>query len=314
MPNPGIAMAALLALTAGLMAALRIFQRRCSPHPEWSRKLMHVGTGLLALSLPWLFRSPWPVLVLCATGATGMVVIKHATRLKETFGCVVGDVARQSAGDITFPLGIAVVFLLSQGDCLLYSVPVLVLTFADAAAALVGTFYGLLRFETPGGKKSVEGSLAFFVVAFLSIHIALCLCSDAGQEKAVLIAFLLGFLLTIVEALAGWRGLDNLLIPVAGFIFLRAMVDAPLTELVVQGMVLLSLAAGLVFLRRQTTLNTSALLGAVLVGYMSWTLGGWKGILASLLLFMNNVLRHRGCAPVRGLGVDYGSCPFHKGP
>ncbi len=308
MPNPGIAVAALLVLTAGLMAALRTFQRRCSPHPEWSRKLMHVGIGLLALSLPWLFRSPWPVLILCATGATGMVVIKHAARLKETVGCVVGDVARQSAGDVTFAIGIAVVFLLSQGDCLLYSVPVLVLTFADAAAALVGTFYGLFRFETPGGKKSVEGSFAFFVVAFLSIQIPLFLCSDAGQHRAVLIALLLGFLLTIVEALAGWRGLDNLFIPVAGFIFLSAMIEAPLIELVVQGMVMLSLAAGLVFLHRQRTLNTSALLGAILVGDMSWTLGGWQGILASFALFANS-FSHGGCPPTGELD---GPCASHR--
>jgi phytol kinase len=309
-PNPAtaIAMAALLALTAGLMTAIRIFQRRCSPHPEWPRKLMHVGTGLLALSLPWLFESPWPVLILCAAGATGMVVIKHAARLKETFGCVVGDVARQSAGDITFPLGIAVVFLLSEGDCLLYTVPVLVLTFADAAAALVGTFYGLFRFETPGGKKSVEGSFAFFVVAFLSIHIPLFLCSDAGPEKAVLIAFLLGFLLTIVEALAGWRGLDNLFIPVAGFLFLRATIEAPLMELVVQGMVMLSIATGIVLFRRWTTLDTSALLGAILVGDMSWTLGGWQGILASLALFLN-CLSHGGCPPTGELD---GQCASYR--
>jgi phytol kinase len=217
-------------------------------------------------------------------------------------------VARQSAGDVTFAIGIAVVFLLSQGDCLLYSVPVLVLTFADAAAALVGTFYGLFRFETPGGKKSVEGSFAFFVVAFLNIQIPLFLCSDAGQHRAVLIALLLGFLLTIVEALAGWRGLDNLFVPVAGVIFLRAMIEAPLIELVVQGMVMLSLAAGLVFLHRQRTLNTSALLGAILVGDMSWLLGGWQGILASFALFANS-FSHGGCPPT---GEQDGPCASHR--
>jgi len=311
MPNPAIAMAALLALTAGLMTAIRIFQRRCSPHPEWSRKLMHVGTGLLALSLPWLFESPWPVLILCAAGATGMGVIKRAARLRETVGCVVGDVARHSAGDITFPLGIAAVFLLSEGDCLLYTVPVLVLTFADAAAALVGTFYGLFRFETPGGRKSVEGSFAFFVVAFLCIHIPLLLCSDGGQGKAVLIALLLGLLLTIVEALAGWRGLDNLFIPVAGLIFLRAMIDAPVMELVMQEMVMLSLATGIVLFRRWTTLDTNALLGALLVGYMSWILGGWQGILASLVLFLNCFSRG-GCPPTGELEVGHGQGASHR--
>jgi phytol kinase len=240
-----------------------------------------------------------------------MVVIKRAARLREAVGCVVGDVARRSAGDITFPLGIAAVFLLSEGDCLLYTVPVLVLTFADAAAALVGTFYGLFRFETPGGKKSVEGSFAFFVVAFLCIHIPLLLCSDGGQEKAVLIALLLGFLLTIVEALAGWRGLDNLCIPVAGFIFLRAMVDAPVMELVMQEMVMLSLATGIAVFRRWTTLDTSARLGAMLVGYMSWILGGWQGILASLVL-LGASFSYGGCPPTDHLEVGHEQCASHR--
>lgn len=60
----GLKIVAVILCTAGLMAGLAVYQRRRSPHPEWVRKLMHMGSGLIALSLPWLFSEAWPVIVL----------------------------------------------------------------------------------------------------------------------------------------------------------------------------------------------------------------------------------------------------------
>src|SRR5437867_972258 len=34
------------------------------PPAEWTRKLVHVGGGILAADLPWAVTSPWTVLVL----------------------------------------------------------------------------------------------------------------------------------------------------------------------------------------------------------------------------------------------------------
>ncbi len=64
-------------------------------------------------------------------------------------------------------------FVLSDGRTLLYVVPILVLTFADAAAALVGVAFGRLRYSTVGGSKSLEGSAAFLGVAFLCAGMSL---------------------------------------------------------------------------------------------------------------------------------------------
>ena len=71
-------------------------------------------------------------------------------------------------GSFTFPSQSAILFALARGDKLLYSIPILVLTFADAVAAVLGERYGTVAYEGIGGTKSLEGSVAFFTVAFFS--------------------------------------------------------------------------------------------------------------------------------------------------
>lgn len=258
--NPYLSILFVLILTAGLMGALCILQKRKAPHPEWCRKLMHIGSGIIALSIPWLFQSTWPVLLLCAISLAGLVTIKHLTYLRQNIGRVLGEVKRESSGDIYFPLTIAVLFLLSKGDPLFYCVPIMILTFADAAAALVGIFCGVLHYETPDGVKTIEGSLAFFLVAFVCAYIPMRIFTETGPNEIFLMAFLLALLLMIVEAVAGWKGLDNLLIPVAGLVVLKVIVNCTLAELISQAVITLGLSISLFLMRYRIRLSNSALL------------------------------------------------------
>jgi len=256
--NPYISILLVLILTSGLMGAIRIFQKRYAPHPEWCRKLMHIGSGMVALSIPWLFQTTWPVLLLCAASVAGLLAIKYLKYLKHNIGRVVGEVKRESSGDIYFPLTIAVLFLLSKGDPLFYSIPIMILTFADAAAALVGIFYGVLHYETRDGLKTIEGSLAFFLVAFFCAYLPMLIFTDLGSKEIFLIAFLLAFLLMIVEAAVGWKGLDNLLIPVIGFLVLKVTIDCTLAELISQALISLSLPISLLLLLFRARFSNSA--------------------------------------------------------
>ena len=108
-----------------LMVSLSFYQRRYSPDPEWVRKLMHMGSGLLALSFPWLFVTAWPVLLLAITSALGMLAVRYCAALDTRVGGVVGRVGRRSLGEIYFPLGIALLFLLTVGQPLRYAMPLL---------------------------------------------------------------------------------------------------------------------------------------------------------------------------------------------
>jgi phytol kinase len=65
--------------------------------------------------------------------------------------------------------------------------------------------------------------MAFAITTIYCVAIPLHFFAAFPWGEALLIAFIIGLLLTLVEALA-WRGLDNLLIPVVGFGLLKFLV------------------------------------------------------------------------------------------
>jgi len=87
-----------LGCVVGLLLALARLQRKHKIHPEIARKAMHIGSGLVALSLPWLFQEGWPVLVLTLVATRGMVAVKYLKGLRENIGTVTGSVVRKTLG------------------------------------------------------------------------------------------------------------------------------------------------------------------------------------------------------------------------
>lgn len=281
-----LGMGLVLAILGGLMASLRLYQRWYSPHPELVRKLLHVGMGLVTLSFPWVFSSPWPVVLLAGMSIALLLGVKLYKPLKQELGSVTDGVGRDSFGEIYFPLSVALLFILSAGDAILFGIPMLVLTLADAVAALIGVRYGLLRYTTSEGQKSAEGSIAFFTVAFLSTHIPLLLLTDTGRAHTLMISLTLGLLVMLLEAIA-WQGLDNLFIPLGGFIMLTLYLDMDVNALFARVCVTLILVIFTLSWRDRTTLNDSAILGAAFVGYLSWALGDWHWLISPLILFFS---------------------------
>ncbi len=215
-----LGIAVVLALVAALFVVVRAIHKRYALHPEWTRKLLHVGSGLIALSFPWLFPSSWPVVTVCALSAFWVLLLRRSERLRALHK-LLGDVNRSSGGDMYFPLAVALIFLLAAGDPLLYEVPVLILTFADTAAATMGVRYGKTHYRTLHGRKTLEGSLSFWVVAFFCTFVPLVLATDVGFYRGLMIGLLVGFASMIIEAV-GTRGLDNLLIPLYAFLVLKS--------------------------------------------------------------------------------------------
>lgn len=287
----------LAACVVGLMVALSIYQRKHNPHPEWVRKLMHLGAGFIALSLPWLFDENWPVIVLSLLAASGMFAVTTLRALRHNLGAVTGGVLRRTLGEVCFPLGAGVLFVLADGDFLLYSIPVLILTFADSTAALVGVFYGMHHYTTSDGMKTLEGSAAFFLAAFLCTLIPLLLFTEIGRVEMLLIALLMALLSMLLDAVAWW-GIDNFLIPVLSFLMLNQFVLLQWPVLSVQLGVTLAMIAGVMFWRKRTTLNDSAVLVTVIYGYLCWNLADWRWIVPPLMLMLSyNFLSPPDVAP-----------------
>src|SRR5450755_1769112 len=184
-------MAGVLAVLGALFVGLRWYARAKSPDPEFVRKLLHIGMGLTSLSFPWLFHEAWPVVVLAVLAGGGLFALRTVRTVRSEFGSVLHGVARESFGEFYFSIGVGGLFVISGGDPLLYGIPVLTLTIADAVAALIGLRYATVRFATPDGVKSAEGSVAFFTAAFLCCLVPLLLGSDVGRLESLLIALVL---------------------------------------------------------------------------------------------------------------------------
>ncbi len=256
---------------------------------EVSRKLVHVGMGLVCLSFPWVFRELWPVLLLGCLSVLSLLLVKCIPALRDSVGSCLHDVKRASLGDIYFAAAVVLLFWLSGGDKILFSVPLLILTIADATGALIGIRYGKTPFATLSGEKSAEGSTTFFLTAFLSAHIPLLLFTETGRAETLLISITLAMMVMLVEAIST-RGIDNLLIPLGSF-YLLSKYMAMEPEVLIGRLILLNaLLAIVLILRKKSSLDGSALLGAVLFGYAASALGGWPCLVALLVLFFSHII------------------------
>jgi phytol kinase len=278
----GIKVLALVATAAVLFAALRAYQVRRSPDPESVRKLLHVSAGLMGLSLPWLFDRLTPVLVLGALVGGGLVALRVVRSLNRGVGQVLHGVGRHSVGEFGFVISCGLLFWLSGHDKLLYSVPLLMLGLGDAMAALLGTQYGRLLLQMRGPPKSYEGIAAFFLTSFFCVHVPVLLWGGTGRLESLLIAVDVSALVMMAEA-AAWWGLDNLIIPLWGYMVLKSLIQMDAVQLATHLAFLLSLALFMRFWRDRTTLGDDALFGATLWGYVVWAVGGWLWVLPPLI-------------------------------
>jgi phytol kinase len=211
--------AVVLTTYAALLAIFSMIGSRLPP--EVLRKSLHVTMGLTALSFPWLFASAWPVLFIGAAATLAFIAVRVHVPFVRPLASALERVPRVSVGEFCFVAGTCMVFVLAGDDPLLYVIPMLLLTLADAAAALVGTAYGRHRYAAMGYYKTIEGSVTFFAVACPCIYLPLALYTPASHFDALAIAVLVALAVTVLEAAMG-HGFDNLAVPLGAFAAIKA--------------------------------------------------------------------------------------------
>lgn len=285
--------AALLgAMFAAILVAAELWARLGKPKPEWTRKFVHLGGGLVCLFFPFLVKSPWVVLAMAAALA-GLFALGARTHL---LTCLHG-VERRSRGSEYYPLAVFLVFLVARDRLWLYVSSLLVLAVADAFAALVGGKYGVIRYEVEEEHKSLEGSLVFLIITFLALHLPMLLMTDLPRAVCVLAALLVAVLLTGMEAIA-LRGADNILVPICACVVLSKITTKTLPEIAHQNLSLagLCLAVGLLAWRSRR-FNVGGSIALILFGYAAWSLGSRLWALPLLIGFFVYVLAGLLAAP-----------------
>lgn len=251
---------------------------------ESSRKLVHMIMGLACLSFPWLFNSPAPVIVLSIVISILLSGLKLSQQSK--LYPVLFSVGRRSIGEVCFPLGVSLTFVLCNGVVAHYIAPVAILALADSLSALIGMKFGSKFYKVVNGSKTLEGSLAFFVTASLTAFITLSLLSAASLPHIIMVALIAAVAATAFEGMS-WGGLDNLFVPVGTLLVLAQVDGQSELQLTHTLTVFASVFLLILALKRLSTLEGGAALAVVGYMYVCYMLGGLAWLLLPVVLYVS---------------------------
>jgi phytol kinase len=217
--------------------------------PEIRRKVLHIAMGSVTLFLPFIFYDAAHVWWLAGLAFSILMIVRSVDLVKARIGGAIHTVGRNSFGELCFPLGVATLFTLSANDYLQYLVPMLILTFGDSLAALVGIYHGRQLYRTLDGHKTIEGSATLFGVSLLCVFLPYGLSGTVDLVPLLLVAINLALLITLVEAVT-WRGIDNFVLPVIAFYLLDAYLPLDTGSLLSQALLNSTLVLAFLMLRR----------------------------------------------------------------
>lgn len=219
----------------GLLAAMALVKAaspRLGLSAEMQRKAVHVTTGLYALTLPFTFSSRAAAMALLAISLFVLLALRSPRFRRAGFASALHGVRRRSHGELYLLFAVGFLLWFSSDNLAFYILPLLVLTLADAAAALAGTQYGRKHFSVAEGSKTWEGVSMFFMVTLILSMMTLLLFTDIGRERVIVLSILIAGFGALVEA-DSWGGRDNLFVPIGVNLLLVTHVATPLPELIV---------------------------------------------------------------------------------
>ena len=198
-----------VAVWLGLVFLASEILHRFKQDPELVRKVVHIGTGHVLLIAWWLQIPTW----LCVSAGvtfTAIALASHHTNILP----MLNDVGRKTYGVFYYALSITVLVGLLWDHHPQYAViGVMVMSWGDGMAALVGKRFGKHTFIYMGNKRSLEGSLAMFVTSLI-VMLGIFASGHSLSARDVGVAIPVAAIAAMLEAFSP-GGTDNLSVPLA---------------------------------------------------------------------------------------------------
>jgi len=153
----------LIVLWLGLVFAFAEGLRRGQHDGEVVRKAVHIGTGNV-VPLAWGLGVPYELCLSVAVGFTALAALSQFVAVLP----MVSGVGRKTFGVFYYALSITVLVAVfwPLGVPQFAVIGILVMTWGDGMAALIGRRWGRHRYAVWGTGRSLEGSLAMAVVSY----------------------------------------------------------------------------------------------------------------------------------------------------
>jgi len=177
---------------------------------EFTRKVIHIGVGMWAVFTPLVFAdAAWAVVP-----PLSFVVVNYLSLRLKIFKAMERDDG--GLGTVYFPITFSLLVYLFWDMPAVFVGGIMVMTWGDALAAVVGRAWGRRKYVLLGATRSLEGSLTMFLVSFLAVAVTLLGFGVEGILVPALVTALAG---TAVEAVSV-GGTDNLTVPVVSALIL----------------------------------------------------------------------------------------------
>jgi phytol kinase len=195
-----------------LLAALALeVRRRWQGRREWSRKLVHIGTGAV-LPIAWLFGIDQAIALPAAALVTLLAALNHRVGVLPA----IEDIDRHSYGTIAYGAAITLLlWLYWPQQPAAATAGVLVMAFGDGLAGLLGPWIPSSSWQVCGQRKSLVGTAA---MAGASLALLLLLRAVAlVQQLPAPTPWALVAVAAVAVLLEQWSllGIDNLTVPLA---------------------------------------------------------------------------------------------------
>ena len=189
-----------ITVSLGLIICNEIIKRKFLVPVYISRKIAHLGGSLIGFMTPY-FLNLNETIITCLIIATLMLITRRSSLLSS-----VHSVKRSTLGEVYLPIGILICALMFiPHDVKAFQFGMLIMGVSDAMAGLIGERFGNHPFKVFVGKKSIEGTSAFFVSSLILTTVY----ASSFDYRILVIALAL----TPVELLLEF-GLDNLALPI----------------------------------------------------------------------------------------------------
>lgn len=183
---------------------------------EVSRKMVHMGTGVLVAFLPFFIT--WGEIQALSIAFLAVILLSAQFKILKS----IHSVKRVTKGEILYAVGIGICAFLEPTPWI-FTVAILHLALADALAAVIGTRWGRrTHYTLLSHGKSLLGSMVFFYVS-MTIFLGVILVQPESHLPGVyLLLIVLPTLLTMLENIS-WYGLDNVTVPVMTIVLLSSL-------------------------------------------------------------------------------------------
>lgn len=180
-----------------------------SANSEVVRKVVHIGAGNVIL-LAWWFQLPAWLGIGAAVLAGSLALVSYYAPILTS----INSVGRQSFGTLFYAIsiGMLIAWFWSIEQYPYAALGILVMTWGDGFAALVGQRFGRHHYKILGIQKSWEGSLTMAAISYL-VSFLILFSIQGATWQTFSIPLIIAVLATSLEAFSKF-GIDNLTVPI----------------------------------------------------------------------------------------------------